>query len=234
MRLAIPLALVLLALRPAVAQEGNDVFKAGHLIQIMCGYARKPSTTTAYVRVEENGSVELEKLFKGLGRVKLAGLSIEQAQTALSDGLRRQDRRLLGRPALVDLSKLEDLLNTEQESEKKLARYVDVGVGYLPMLRTSLEKIPEDDPKQPQVVKPGSVVHITYKNLIPTARKGIGKDFLVGDDGPFELKLGTQSFGRVELIGKTSQEAEAAITKHLQADHPDAEAPRNRPSQQLG
>jgi hypothetical protein len=151
-------------------------------------------------------------------------LSTRRAQTALSDALKSQDFILIGPPALVDLSNVEDLLKTEQESEKKLAGRVEVGVGYLAMLRTSLEKIPEDDPKQPQTVKPGSVVKIMFRNLIPTAQRGVGKDYLVVGDGPFELKLGAQSFGRVELIGKTAQEAEAAITKHLQSDDADAVA----------
>jgi protein involved in polysaccharide export with SLBB domain len=224
MRYALTLALVLLVVTPAVAQEDNSVVKAGRYIRMMFLQPGGPPLNTAYVLVEENGNVELEKVFKGLGRVKLSGLSIEQATAVLSDRLKRQDRTLVGAPEVIDRSQLDDLLKKEQESEKKLSRRVEIGVAYLGMLRLSLEKIPEDDPKQLQAVKPGSVIHITFKNLIPTAPLGIGKDYLVGDDGPFELKLGAQSFGRVELVGKTSQEAEAAITKHLKSDHPAAEA----------
>jgi hypothetical protein len=68
MRLAIALAIVLLALKPAVAQEGDDVLKAGRFLRITFMYARTPPFASAYLHLEDNGSVELEKVSKGLGR----------------------------------------------------------------------------------------------------------------------------------------------------------------------
>ena len=177
----------------------------------------------AILLVGQNGSLDLDKVRKGYGRVKVSRKTAREAEGAIYDHLTSKEFDVRVSVAILDAKQIQEEYAMHRRYIRTLPQSVAKSEERIRELKRALANTKtEKDDERPINVTALSALEICVENVDLKYPRGITRLFVVSKDGAVDLDYARGSYGRFDIGGKTAKEAAALILTELQKTRPDA------------
>jgi hypothetical protein len=176
-----------------------------------------------FVVVASDGTVDLDKVKKGYGRVKVSRKSTRDAETAIQEHLASMDIEVKASVSILDTQEIQEEYSKQRKFVKNLPNGIAGTRARIRDLQHALANMKTNGiTERPIRIDVHGALEINLQNVHPKHRKGITRLFLVSTDDWIDLDYSEGSYGRFYVVGKTADEAASLILAELRKTHPDA------------